>query len=75
MGEGKPWMVWDGAHTSDSATVLAGTLRQAFPGQPLALVVAMASDKDHSGVFLTACFLLELLGCNALTDDVPTRLK
>jgi len=50
LGAEDPWLVLDGAHTPDSAAVLARTLRRAFPKQPLALVIAMADDKDHSGV-------------------------
>lgn len=36
------------AHTEGSAIALAKTLRDAFPKASLALVVAMACDKDHS---------------------------
>lgn len=36
------------AHTEGSAIALAKTLREAFPKASLALVVAMACDKDHS---------------------------
>jgi len=36
----------DGAHTADSATALASTLRSVFPQAPLVLVVAMAGDKE-----------------------------
>ena len=35
-----PWVVLDGAHTPGSAGALAATLAGAFPGQPLAFVVA-----------------------------------
>lgn len=42
-----PWVVLDGAHTPESAAALAKTLRQAFPTAPVALVVAMAEDKQH----------------------------
>ncbi|XP_068665205.1 dihydrofolate synthetase [Aristolochia californica] len=37
----------DGAHTEASAKGLADTIRMAYPKGPVALVVAMASDKDH----------------------------
>ena len=40
----------DGAHTPESATAFAQTLRQYFPDAPVALVLAMASDKDHKAV-------------------------
>jgi folylpolyglutamate synthase/dihydropteroate synthase len=44
------WLVLDGAHTRAAATALAATLRAAFPGAALALVVGMAADKDAAGV-------------------------
>lgn len=37
------------AHTKDSAKALVDTIQMAFPEARLALVVAMASDKDHIG--------------------------
>ncbi len=37
----------DGAHTAESARALATTLRAAFPTAPVALVLAMADDKEH----------------------------
>ncbi|KAG9448401.1 hypothetical protein H6P81_014529 [Aristolochia fimbriata] len=37
----------DGAHTEASAESLADTIRMAYPKGHIALVVAMASDKDH----------------------------
>ncbi|KAH7314751.1 hypothetical protein KP509_21G018900 [Ceratopteris richardii] len=40
-------IVLDGAHTGTSAKVLVSTLKMVFSSEPLALVVAMASDKDH----------------------------
>lgn len=40
-------LVLDGAHTASSAKALASTLKMVFPSDPLAFVVAMASDKDH----------------------------
>jgi folylpolyglutamate synthase/dihydropteroate synthase len=40
-------VVLDAAHTADSAAALASTLRDAFPDQPVALVLAMAGDKQH----------------------------
>lgn len=46
-GEPGPWVVLDGAHTPESAAALVHTLRQAFPTAPVALVVAMAEDKQH----------------------------
>ncbi|KAM7273606.1 hypothetical protein ACFE04_028270 [Oxalis oulophora] len=38
----------DGAHTKESAKALIEMIQMAFPDARLALVVAMASDKDHS---------------------------
>ncbi|KAF6254308.1 FolC bifunctional protein [Scenedesmus sp. NREL 46B-D3] len=43
-------VVLDAAHTADSAAALASTLRTAFPEQPVALVLAMAGDKQHREV-------------------------
>jgi hypothetical protein len=43
-------VVLDAAHTADSAAALASTLRDAFPDQPVALVLAMAGDKQHRWV-------------------------
>lgn len=37
------------AHTKDSAKALLDTIQMAFPEAQLALVVAMASDKNHVG--------------------------
>ncbi len=39
----------DGAHTKASARCVAETLRQLFPDSKLAVVMAMAADKDHEG--------------------------
>ncbi|KAF5442226.1 hypothetical protein F2P56_034911 [Juglans regia] len=39
----------DGAHTKESANALVNTIRMTFPEASLALLVAMASDKDHIG--------------------------
>ncbi|PKI52124.1 hypothetical protein CRG98_027540 [Punica granatum] len=58
----------DGAHTKDSARALVNTIKMVFPAPRLALVVAMASDKDHigfakeflSGTRLEAIFLTEV---------------
>jgi folylpolyglutamate synthase/dihydropteroate synthase len=42
-----PWVVLDGAHTAESARALAQTLREVFPTAPVAIVMAMAEDKQH----------------------------
>lgn len=42
-----PWVVLDGAHTAESAQALAATLREVFPSAPVAVVLAMAEDKQH----------------------------
>lgn len=44
------WLVLDGAHTAQSAAALAGTVRGIFPDSPVALIIAMADDKDHKAV-------------------------
>ncbi|XVF53447.1 hypothetical protein PTKIN_Ptkin05aG0100100 [Pterospermum kingtungense] len=57
----------DGAHTKESAKALLDTIQMTFPDSRLAVVVAMASDKDHlafakeflSGRQLEAVFLTE----------------
>jgi folylpolyglutamate synthase/dihydropteroate synthase len=47
-GAAPPYVVLDGAHTPEAAAALAVALREAFPAPaPLALVVAMAGDKQH----------------------------
>ena len=48
--DGDGWLVLDGAHTGQSAAALATTVRQVFPDNPIALIVAMADDKDHKAV-------------------------
>ncbi|KAE8664048.1 Folylpolyglutamate synthetase family protein isoform 2 [Hibiscus syriacus] len=58
----------DGAHTKDSAKALLEMIQMAFPDSRLAVVVAMASDKDQlafakeflSGRQLDAIFLTEV---------------
>ena len=45
-----PWVLLDGAHTPASAQALVSTLGEAFPGEPVVLVVAIADDKDHKGI-------------------------
>lgn len=37
------------AHTKESAKALMGMIQMTYPDTPLALVVAMANDKDHLG--------------------------
>ncbi|PSC74504.1 dihydrofolate synthetase [Micractinium conductrix] len=49
-GQPGPWVVLDGAHTLESAAALAQTLRAAFPTAPVALVLAMAEDKQHRDI-------------------------
>uniref|UniRef100_A0A2P2PKP2 Mur ligase C-terminal domain-containing protein n=1 Tax=Rhizophora mucronata TaxID=61149 RepID=A0A2P2PKP2_RHIMU len=38
----------DGAHTKESAKALVDTIQMSFPEARLGLVVAMATDKDHT---------------------------
>ena len=47
-------VVADGAHTVESAQAFFETVGEVFPAEPLAVVVAMASDKDLEG-FLMEC--------------------
>ena len=44
------WLVLDGAHTAQAAASLADTVRAIFPDNPVALIIAMADDKDHKAV-------------------------
>ena len=50
VGDGEGWLVVDGAHTAQSAVAMASSIRQIFPDNPVALIVAMADDKDHKAV-------------------------
>ncbi|KAL3150534.1 hypothetical protein ABBQ32_000350 [Trebouxia sp. C0010 RCD-2024] len=50
QGSNNNWLVLDGAHTAQSATALAETVRELFPERPVALIVAMAAGKDHKAV-------------------------
>jgi len=43
-------IVADGAHTEESAVCLRKTLLEVFPNEPIVFVLAMASDKNHSGI-------------------------
>ena len=45
-----PLIVTDGAHNPWSATRLAETIRETFPGRETQLVLGAASDKDVSGI-------------------------
>ncbi len=44
------WLVLDGAHTAQSTAALADTVRGLFPDNPVAIIIAMADDKDHKAV-------------------------
>ncbi|KAH9324545.1 hypothetical protein KI387_004723, partial [Taxus chinensis] len=48
LGVNGATVILDGAHTEASAKALASTIRMLYPDKPLAFVVAMANDKDHS---------------------------
>ncbi|MED6160269.1 hypothetical protein PIB30_050011 [Stylosanthes scabra] len=69
----------DGAHTKESAEALMSTLRTAFPEAPLTFIVAMASDKDHtgfakhilSGVHVEAVILTEAAIAGGVTRITP----
>ncbi len=50
-GDDGPYVVLDGAHTEDSAAALAAAVRSVFPSPtPVALLLAMAADKEHRAV-------------------------
>ncbi|TAK11470.1 MAG: bifunctional folylpolyglutamate synthase/dihydrofolate synthase [Anaerolineae bacterium] len=46
-----PPFILDGAHNAYSVQILVKTLREHFPGQPLALLFGASSDKDIAGMF------------------------
>jgi len=48
-GRGTQHLVLDAAHTPESAEALVQGLREAFPGQPTVIVLAMLNDKDIRG--------------------------
>eukprot|EP01023_Acetabularia_acetabulum_P010148 TRINITY_DN14624_c0_g1_i6.p1 TRINITY_DN14624_c0_g1~~TRINITY_DN14624_c0_g1_i6.p1 ORF type:complete len:560 (-),score=85.69 TRINITY_DN14624_c0_g1_i6:290-1969(-) len=43
-------IILDGAHTEESATAMAKTLKQVFGDNPLVIIVAMSIDKEHGAV-------------------------
>jgi dihydrofolate synthase / folylpolyglutamate synthase len=46
----RPYLVADGAHNRDSASKLAATTREYFPGRRVTLVFGASSDKDVNGM-------------------------
>ncbi|XP_044472721.1 dihydrofolate synthetase isoform X2 [Mangifera indica] len=72
----------DGAHTKDSAKALVDTIKMTFPEAKLAMVIAMATDKDHlafareflSGVKLEAVFLTEADVAGGKTRITPASM-
>eukprot|EP00959_Pyramimonas_sp_CCMP1952_P172876 3612697-Pyramimonas_sp.AAC.1 len=60
---GEGLTVLDGAHTPVAARMLAATLNEVFAGKTVALVVAMADDKQHEGVMRG---LADVNACEAL---------
>jgi dihydrofolate synthase/folylpolyglutamate synthase len=49
LGRG-PWLVADGAHNVDGARALAESLREVFPGERMALVCGLSTDKDAAAI-------------------------
>lgn len=49
--QSQPPLILDGAHNRASAQALLHTLREHFPGQPLALLFGASEDKDIPGMF------------------------
>jgi len=47
--EQEPLVILDAAHNSHSASVLARSIRDLFPGRKVTAVVAMLKKKDHDG--------------------------
>jgi dihydrofolate synthase/folylpolyglutamate synthase len=48
-----PFLVLDGAHNPAGARVLARSLRELFPDQPLTLVLGLSQDKDARAILAT----------------------
>jgi dihydrofolate synthase/folylpolyglutamate synthase len=48
-----PFLVLDGAHNPAGARVLARSLREVFPDQPLTLVLGLSQDKDARTILAT----------------------
>ncbi len=46
----EPTVVVDGAHTPESATVLAAAITELYPGRRIALVCGIQADKDIPGI-------------------------
>jgi dihydrofolate synthase/folylpolyglutamate synthase len=44
---GEPTVILDGAHNAAAAEVLAATLREHYPGRPLALILGVLRDKNY----------------------------
>lgn len=47
---GRPTVVLDGAHTTESAAALAATIRREFPGRRIQLVFGCTSDRDPRAI-------------------------
>jgi dihydrofolate synthase/folylpolyglutamate synthase len=48
--DGPRYVVLDGAHNPAGAQALAASLRHAFPGASLSLVLGISADKDRAGI-------------------------
>ena len=49
--QGKPPLVFDGAHTKDSVHVLLETLEEKFPEKSITAIFGVSSGKDIGGIF------------------------
>ena len=47
---GSPTVILDGAHNPGGARALAASLREYFPGRPVAFVLGISADKDLAGI-------------------------
>ncbi|MHB8491276.1 MAG: bifunctional folylpolyglutamate synthase/dihydrofolate synthase [Solirubrobacteraceae bacterium] len=54
-----PTMIFDGAHNPDAAVALAESMRDGFPGRPVALVLGVLEDKDAVGMLRALLALCE----------------
>ncbi len=64
----RPGIILDGAHNPASATVLAATWRQRFPGQQPALIFSAVGGKDIAGILeILAPLAAEIFLCPVAT--------
>ncbi|MCG3149240.1 MAG: Folylpolyglutamate synthase [Verrucomicrobiae bacterium] len=66
---GQPVVVLDGAHNAPAAEQLAATLREQFPGKPLALVLGVLRDKEYGAVCRILAPLFTRICCTRVNSE------